>query len=714
MGLTSKQRATLVVVVAGAFMTILNQTLVTPALPSIMAEMSVDAATAQWLTSGFTLMNAIMIPITAYLQDRFTVRQLFIFSMGVFAAGTLMAAWGPSFGVLLGGRLVQAMGAGILMPMSMTLLLVMFPIEHRGSAMGIFGLVAACAPAIGPTVSGILVDVANWHVMFYVVAALVAVVMVCAAFLVENVDDSAGNDASLDVPSVVLSTLGFGGMLYGFSSIGSSGSLAATMVTIAAMVVGAACVVAFFVRQTKLERPMLQVKILFNQSFRVATIICMLVQAALLVAPVLVPIYVQNLLGQSAVMSGLVIMPGAIAMAIMNPIAGRIFDKRGARTMSVIGMVLLTSSTLGFSFLNLETSPVLLAALFAVRMFSIALINMPVTTWGMNTLDNSMMSHGTSINNTLRMVAGSLGTAIVVSAYSLVGEVARPSMGELEANMLAFNVSFAICAVMALAGLVLTVIFVKGKPCAASASSAAGIAGSADAPEADVMRAAAPAIGAAKGAPARADGLLAAVGDGVDGAVADGVDGAVEDGASGAAAYGASSARASGKAAGDAACSVVADADVRAVMHEDVYSLREDDTVQDAMRLFVERGISACPIVDGEGHPVGFISDGDILKMLSRRTGVYFDPVALISGSVEDRSSYDERLDQALRLPVRVVGAKNVISVDSRADLGEVCRILSEYHLKKVPVMDGGCICGIINRSDITRHAMESRLRSDL
>lgn len=461
MGLTRKQRATLIVVVTGAFITILNQTLVTPALPSIMAEMSIDAATAQWLTSGFTMMNAIMIPITAYLQDRFTVRQLFLFSMGVFATGTLMAAIAPTFVVLLAGRIVQAMGAGILMPMSMTLLLVMFPLERRGSALGIFGLVSACAPAIGPTVSGILVDVASWHVMFYVVAALVAVVMVFAVFLVENREDIESNDASFDALSVVLSTLGFGGMLCGFSAIGSNGSL---QFVVAAIVVGAACIALFFARQMRLEVPMLKVSILFNRRFLIATIICMLVQASLLVAPVLVPIYVQDLLGQSAVVSGLVIMPGAIAMAIMNPIAGRIFDRRGARRLSIIGLVLLTASTMGFSFLQLDTPVALVATLFAVRMFAISLVNMPVTTWGMNALDASLMNHGTSINNTLRMVAGSLGTAIVVSIYSLISEDAKVQMGAPEASMLAFDVSFMVCALIALAALVLTVVFVKGKP----------------------------------------------------------------------------------------------------------------------------------------------------------------------------------------------------------------------------------------------------------
>ena len=169
MKLTRKQWLMLTVLVLGAFVTVLNQTLVTPALPSIMVEMSIDQSTAQWLTTGFTLVNAIMIPITAYLQDRFSTRKLFLTSMGLFAVGTLLCGLGHNFPMLLGGRLVQAAGAGILMPVTMTVLMLVFPVDRRGSAMGIFGLVIAFAPAIGPTVAGFVIDQADWHILFYAV-----------------------------------------------------------------------------------------------------------------------------------------------------------------------------------------------------------------------------------------------------------------------------------------------------------------------------------------------------------------------------------------------------------------------------------------------------------------------------------------------------------------------------------------------------------------
>ena len=198
MNLTRKQWMMLVVLVLGAFVTVLNQTLVTPALPSIMEEMAVDQSTAQWLTTGFTLVNAIMIPITAFLQDRFSTRKLFVFSMGCFAVGTLMAATAYNFPMLLGGRLVQAAGAGILMPVTMTVLMLVFPVDRRGSAMGIFGLVIAFAPAIGPTVAGFVIDQADWHILFFGVFGISAIIIVLSLFFIDNKAPANKGDSVLD------------------------------------------------------------------------------------------------------------------------------------------------------------------------------------------------------------------------------------------------------------------------------------------------------------------------------------------------------------------------------------------------------------------------------------------------------------------------------------------------------------------------------------
>ena len=445
MKLTSKQIAMLVVLIVGTFVAVLNQTVVTPALPSVMVEMSVDASTAQWLTTGFTLVNAIMIPITAYLLDRYSTRMLFTASMGIFAAGSLLAGIGPNFPVLLIGRLLQAAGAGVLMPMVQTVLMLTFPPEKRGSAMGIFGLVIAFAPAVGPSVAGLVIDTYNWHILFYGITVLAVAVLAAGLALLERTE-SRNAAATLDKLSVVLSTAGFGLLLYGLSTIGSVGvNVLDTVLTVAGVVI----IVAFFVRQLKLETPMLNVRVLANRNFLVGTVVGMLVQAALLAAGVLMPIYLQSYRGFSATLSGLVILPGAVLMGVM---------------LSIVGLGLLSASTLAFAFLGDDTNVALITVLYTVRMFSLALVNMPITTWAMNALDNSLMAHGTSVNNTLRQVAGSLGTAVLVSVSTAASNAASGSMDAVHAGIHGVNMAFAVATGLCVVGFAMAVLLVRNRP----------------------------------------------------------------------------------------------------------------------------------------------------------------------------------------------------------------------------------------------------------
>ena len=624
-GLTSKQKVTLVILILGAFVTVLNQTVVTPALPPIMAEMGIDAATAQWLTTGFTLVNAIMIPITAFLIDRFTTRSLFIFSMGIFALGSLLCGLAPNFPLLLTGRLAQAAGAGILMPMVMTVLMLMFPVERRGTAMGMFGVVIAFGPAIGPTVAGLVIDYYSWRDLFVAIAVFAAIVIVITPFVLQKQKpDNQG--VTLDKLSLILSTLGFGTLLYGFSVIGSSGISVEALLS---SLIGAIILVFFFRRQLSMEKPMLNVRVLQNHKFLMGTIIGMLVQASLLSAGILMPIYLQSLMGYSATVSGLVLMPGAIIMGVMGPIAGRLFDKHGPRALSLVGMTLLVLSTFAFATLNDSTDVIMLTILYTVRMFSLSLVNMPITTWAMNALDNKVMNHGTSVNNTFRQVSGSLGTAILISVYTLVAASLSGSMDTIHASITGINVSFAVSGVLCLIGLVLTIIFVKNKPNKQEIN-----------------------------APVRTEETL-----------------------------------------------------LETIMRRDVYTLSVNDTVLDAIHLFVEKNISAAPIVNEKNEAVGFLSDGDIMRHLSNRSQMYTDPVVMIMRLQRDESGFDEKLKALVNRKVSDIATKNAIGISVTADLPMVCRVLGDNHLKKAPVLDHGKVVGVINRSDITHYAMKTYLQ---
>lgn len=626
-GLTRKQIVMLAVLVFGTFVTVLNQTVVSPALPSIMSEMNVDAATAQWLTTGFTLVNAIMVPITAFLTDRFTTRRLFLTSMILFTCGTALAAWGPSFPVLLGGRLVQAAGAGILMPLVMTVLMWTFPVDRRGTAMGVFGIVIAFAPAAGPTVAGIIIDQANWHVMFWIIAALCLVVIFFAGAVLERGGET-NKDVTLDAPSVILSTIGFGGLLYGLSAIGSYG---VTADSAAGVAIGAVALVFFFRRQLRMEQPMLQVRVLANRKFLIATIIVMLVQGALLAGGILLPILLQSYMGFSATTSGLVLLPGAIIMGAMGPVAGRLFDKHGPRVLAVTGTGILALTTSAFVFMGPGTGLVTLTVIYTVRLFSLSLVNMPISTWGMNALPDKLVNHGTSVQNTFRQVAGSLGTAIIVSTSTAVQNAVAGSTDATTAGVFGIHMAFVVATALCVIGFVLTVALVRNKP-------------------------------------------------------------------------------------GDEAA---ADEDnkhrslIEQIMKRDVYTLPEDATVLEAMQLLVNNHISAAPLVDAAGKPTGFISDGDIMRYLSKRGQMIMDPVVMIVQTVDayaDHKDYAHKLEHLMSMKASDIGAKGIIGVNVHADLPEVCRVLGENHLKKVPVLDNGIIVGVINRSDITHFSMERYL----
>ena len=623
-GLSRQQIVMLVIMIFGTFITVLNQTIVTPAQPSIMAEMSIDASSVQWLTTGFTLVNAIMIPVTAYLTDKHSTKILYIISMAIFAIGSLMAGIAPDFAVLLIGRLLQAAGAGILMPMVMTVLMLTFPVERRGSAMGIFGIVIAFAPAIGPSVAGLVIDSFGWRILFYAIAALIVVVILISLLVLKRTEPL-NPAAHLDKISVVLSTVGFGALLYGFSTIGSVGlNIVDGVITLLGVIV----LVLFFRRQLKMEQPMLNVRVLANRRFLIGTVIGMIVQASLLAAGVLMPIYLQSYMGYSATVSGLVIMPGAILMGIMNPFAGRLFDKYGPRVLSIVGLAILTISTVGFATLTSTTNVIWITIIYTIRMLSLSLVNMPITTGAMNALDNKGLNHGTSVNNTLRQVSGSLGTALLVSIDTFATASASGSMAPVEAGILGVNAAFTAAVVLSAVALALTIIFVKNKP--------------------------------------------------------------------------------------DEAKSVDPDNEQRTmiekIMKPDVYSLPPDATVVDAMRLFVEHGISGAPVVDANGKAVGFVSDGDIMRLLSAESNAYMDPVVLIMQMRADEETYDEKLANLMKMNIRDIGAKGVIGVDLYTTLPQVCRILSKNHLKKVPVLHEDRIVGVINRSDITLYSMKTYL----
>ncbi|UOQ44998.1 DHA2 family efflux MFS transporter permease subunit [Halobacillus salinarum] len=446
----------MIVLISGAFVAILNQTLLATALPKIMADLQLDANTAQWLQSIFMLVNGIMIPITAFLIERFTTRRLFMTAVGLFAVGTLICALAPNFIVLLLGRILQASGAGIILPLMQTILFLVFPIEKRGAAMGMFGLVIAFAPAIGPTLSGYLVEHFPWRSLFYIILPIAILDMFLAYFILKNVTKQ--TFPRVDTLSIILSTFGFGGLLYGFSVAGNGGW--GHPEVIISLIVGAIALTLFILRQLKLEKPILEFRIFKYKIFTLTTALGMVTFIAMIGGAVILPILMQNMLGFTAFESGLMLLPGALLMGIMNPITGRLFDKFGAKWLAVIGLALLAFSTYMFTDITPETTFTYLAVVNAVRMFGIAMVMMPVTTAGLNQLPQHLMPHGTAMNNTMRQVSGAVGTALLVS---IMTNQAHPSEG-VTGLIHGVNVSFIAATLIALVGVILAFFIKHSQP----------------------------------------------------------------------------------------------------------------------------------------------------------------------------------------------------------------------------------------------------------
>ncbi|MDQ0219767.1 DHA2 family efflux MFS transporter permease subunit [Peribacillus cavernae] len=465
----------LAVLMIGAFIAFLNNTLLNIALPSIMTDLDVDATTVQWLTTGFMLVNGILIPTTAFLIQKYSVRRLFLVAMGLFATGTIIAGIAHAFPVLLTARMVQASGSAIMMPLLMNVMLVSFPIEKRGAAMGVFGLILMFAPAIGPTLSGWIIEHYDWRMLFHFVTPIAIVVLLIGFFLLKDKKDKV--DIRLDLFSLLLSSVGFGGLLYGFSSAGSKGWDSPQVY--GTLIVGISSLVWFILRQLKQERPMLNFRIFKYPMFSLSSSITMVVNMALFSGMLLIPIYVQTIRGISPVDAGLMMLPGALLMAVMSPITGRLFDKFGGRILAIVGLIITTVTTYYFSQLTMDTTYTNLVILNSVRSLGMSMVLMPVSTNGLNQLPARYYPHGTAMNNTLNQVSGAIGTALLVTVMStrtethateLMKNAAGQSLPEMQqqiamrAMLEGINDAFFVATFIAGVALILAFFIKRAKP----------------------------------------------------------------------------------------------------------------------------------------------------------------------------------------------------------------------------------------------------------
>ncbi|MFF2094085.1 DHA2 family efflux MFS transporter permease subunit [Paenibacillus sp. NPDC058174] len=400
--------------ILGAFIAVLNQTIMGVATPELMADFQIGASTAQWLTTGYMLVNGVLIPITAFLMQRFTTRELFQSSMIIFLCGTIVSALAHNFDLLLIGRLIQAAGAGIIMPLLMTVVLTIFPPDKRGAAMGMVGFAIIFAPAIGPTLAGYIMEHYSWRTMFYGMIPFAVIIIGIAFIYLKNVSER--SYPKVDILGVILSTIGFGAILYGFSSAGGKGwSSAEVLISIAAGVVSLGL---FTWRQLVSSSPLLDLRAFKYSMFSLTTVINIVVTMVMYADMMLLPLYLQSARGYTAMESGLLMLPGALLMGFMMPVTGKLFDRFGAKWLSIIGLIITILTTIGFVNLTDSTSYTYLVLMSTGRRFGMAMFLMPITTAGLNQLPARLNAHGTAISNTIKQVAGGIGTALLVTVMT--------------------------------------------------------------------------------------------------------------------------------------------------------------------------------------------------------------------------------------------------------------------------------------------------------
>lgn len=409
------------VLVVSAFVMILNETILSVALRDLSVELGVTTTTVQWLTSGFLLTMAVVIPTTGFLLERYTPRQLFLTSLALFALGTLVSGLAPGFEVLLAGRVIQAAGTAVMIPLLMTTVMRLIPAERRGATMGTIMIVIAVAPAIGPTIGGGLLAALGWRWMFFTVLPLVVVALVIGLVWLHM--DSETRHVPLDLFSVLLSAVGFGGLLYGLSSFGESGGGEQAVPPWLPLALGVAGVGVFVWRQLRLQRDdraLLDLRPLSRRSFVVGVVLMALLFMCLLGAgAIMLPLFLQIVLGTNTFISGLAMLPGGLLLGLMGRPVGRLYDRFGARPLVIPGSLALATSMWLFTSLGANTSVVTVVGIHLVLMAGLGLMMTPVMTDSLSALPDHLYSHGSAILTTLQQIAGALGTALFVTVAAL-------------------------------------------------------------------------------------------------------------------------------------------------------------------------------------------------------------------------------------------------------------------------------------------------------
>jgi DHA2 family lincomycin resistance protein-like MFS transporter len=410
---------------AATFVVILNETIMTVAIPKLMDDLHVDALAAQWLSTAFMLTMAVVIPITGFLLQRFTTRQMFIAAMSLFSLGTLAAALAPGFLVLVAARVVQASGTAIMLPLLMTTLMTLVPPALRGRTMGNVSIVISVAPAIGPTISGLILNFLAWRWIFLIVLPIALVMLLIGMRFVENVTET--EKVRIDVLSVVLSAFGFGGLVYGLTLSGESGGASASPVMLwGSLAVGVIGLATFITRQLLLQRTdraLLDLRTFRFPIFTVSIVLMAITTASMFGVIIVLPLYLQHVLHLDTLTTGLILLPGGLIMGLAAPFVGRVYDRFDPRVLVVPGSILVSLVLWSLTMVTEHTPIAMVVAAHVVLSLGLAMMFTPLFTAGLGALPAHLYSHGSAILGTIQQVGGAAGTALLIAVLTLQSTV---------------------------------------------------------------------------------------------------------------------------------------------------------------------------------------------------------------------------------------------------------------------------------------------------
>ncbi|MDR3308115.1 MAG: MFS transporter, partial [Coriobacteriales bacterium] len=606
-----------------AFLATFNETFLNIGFTPIMVDLHVDVTTVQWLAGAYMLGAGVMVPVSAFLYRSIPTRPLFLAIVALLMIGSVVGGLAPNFPVLLIGRIIQSLGTGLLIPVGMNITLDVAPRQKLGICMGLMGAMTTLGPSLSIVIAGALLSVFNdnWHTLLWTFAGLSTLCFIFGAVMLRDV--SKLTHPKLDAASVALIALALVGILYGVSTLfDASVNL---LVSFAAIVIGAIALILFVRRQKGLEHPLIDLRALLVRPFALGVIMNMIALIIMFAMNIIIPVFLQGALGESALNASFVLFPAIILAVVVAPIAGRIYDKHGVKLLLPLGFAMTAIAVVLLSFCIRTESLILMAFLYIFVIAGSALIIGPVQSFALSRLTPELNAHGVTIMSTGFQIAGCIGASVFSGIYAVATGFAAAS-GSAQGVAAGANEGFVVV------GLISGVISVVGLVLAFRIS-----------------------------------------------------------------AY---------KRREQA--SVAAPSVLSQIAKREVYTLNPNDKVLDALRSFVDKGVSGMPVVSDTGAIVGFVSDGDIMRYLADQHPAFKTAYSfIVEGGNE---GFDEKLTSLVQLPVSEIATKHVISVDLGMDLGEICSVLVEHHLKKAPVLENGKMVGIINRSNIVRYSVTDYL----